>query len=546
MFHSKPSGDETHRLGIDVGGTNTDAVILTPANKIVARAKSPTTPDVMTGILNVLDRVLSDGKIPLNSIRFAMLGTTHCTNAITTRQGLSKIAVIRLGAPATIAVPPLLTWPSDLRDMCVVGRYILPGGHEYNGEEIARLDVDGIRRVARDLKGKVRAVAVVGVFSPVNQEHETRTAEILKEEFGDEVAITLSSEIGSVGLIERENAAALNAALVDVAETAIGGFERAIRNANLQATLLLGQNDGTLMSSEYALRYPIYTIASGPSNSIRGAAFLSGLRDAIIVDIGGTTSDIGILQQGFPRESSVAVEIGGVRTNFRMPDLISVGLGGGSRIHENESVRVGPDSVGYRLSEEALVFGGNQLTATDIAVAAGRAQIGDAHRVARLPRPLIERAMTNMAQQLEENVDRMKLTAEPVPVVVVGGGSILFPDHLAGASRVTRPPHFDVANAIGVAIAQVSGTVDRIFATESMTREQALDQAMKAARDKTIVAGADPKTIEILEVEEVPLAYMPGNAVRLKIKAAGELRGAASAMTQGPIPVSRSITCFPE
>src|SRR5207247_630326 len=141
------------------------------------------------------------------------------------------------------------------------------------------------------------------------------------------------------------------------------------------------QNDGTLMVMDYALRYPILTIASGPSNSLRGGAFLSGLEDAIVVDVGGTTTDVGVLVGGFPRESAVAVNIGGVRTNFRMPDLISIGLGGGSLVRRNGAVRVGPDSVGYNLEEDGLVFGGKTLTATDIAVAVGRANLGDAKKV---------------------------------------------------------------------------------------------------------------------------------------------------------------------
>ncbi|MEZ4571318.1 MAG: hydantoinase/oxoprolinase family protein [Thermomicrobiales bacterium] len=101
--------------------------------------------------------------------------------------------------------------------------------------------------------------------------------------------------------------------------------------------MFFSQNDGTLMALEYATRYPILTVASGPANSIRGAAFLSRLEDAIVVDVGGTSTDIGILVKGFPRESSIAVDIGGVRTNFRMPDLISIALGGGTRCIQTET-----------------------------------------------------------------------------------------------------------------------------------------------------------------------------------------------------------------
>src|SRR5699024_3282009 len=130
-------------------------------------------------------------------------------------------------------------------------------------------------------------------------------------------------------------------------------------------TTLFRSNDGTLMSKDYTLKYPILTVACGPTNSLRGASYLSDNKNAMIVDVGGTTTDIGMLVKGFPRQSSIAVELGGVRTNFRMPDIHSIGLGGGTVIRsEGDSFKIGPDSVGHRLDKEALVFGGSTLTAT--------------------------------------------------------------------------------------------------------------------------------------------------------------------------------------
>src|SRR5947209_6847332 len=438
---SQPLSTEICRLGVDVGGTNTDAVILDAANHVLAKAKSPTTPDVSTGITNVLRKILAESG-SYQSIRFAMLGTTHCTNAIATRQNLSPVGVVCLGAPATLAVPPLATWPEDLRRIVLAETCILPGGHEYNGEEISRFDQMKLREAARKMKGRVRAVAVTGVFSPVNQEHEQQARELLREELGDNTSVTLSSEIGSVGLIERENATVLNAALIEVARIAVTGFEKAMRELRIPETLFLSQNDGTLMSIDYALQYPIFTVASGPSNSIRGAAYLSGLREAIVVDIGGTTTDIGVLQKGFPRESAMAVEIGGVRTNFRMPDLISIGLGGGSIVRWDESgnVQVGPDSVGNALEREALCFGGGTPTMTDVAVARGMANIGDPSRVS-MPPEIVDRAYAASVSMIEEAIDRMKTSAGDMPLIAVGGGSILLPDQLAGVSQCFKPNH---------------------------------------------------------------------------------------------------------
>src|SRR5258707_13132336 len=122
----------------------------------------------------------------------------------------------------------------------------------------------------------------------------------------------------------------MNACLRDLAVHIVEAFRAALGELGIEAAVYLSQNDGTLMSVDYAERYPVATFASGPTNSMRGAAFLSGERDCAVVDVGGTTSDVGILQQGFPREASGAIDIGGVRTTFRMPDVFSLGLGGGS------------------------------------------------------------------------------------------------------------------------------------------------------------------------------------------------------------------------
>lgn len=515
-----------YRLGIDVGGTNTDGVILDQSDRPVAKAKTPTTEDVTTGILRVLDRVLDASGINPAEISHAMLGTTHCTNAIVERERLSEIGIIRLGAPATLAIKPLAAWPRDLKDR--LGKYchVVEGGHEYDGSEIAPLSESSIREIARELKGLVSGMAVSGVFSPVNPDHEKRAGAILHEVLGDDFPVSLSHEIGSIGLLERENATILNAAVVEVAKKAAEAFKAALASKGVKATLYFTQNDGTLMALEYAIRYPILTVASGPANSIRGAAYLSGLTDAIVADVGGTTTDLGVLVKGFPRESAVAVEIGGVRTNFRMPDLTSLGLGGGSLVRRlGGKMTVGPQSVGFRLTEKALVFGGDTLTMTDVAVGRGMATLGNVTKLQNVPASEFEEAFAVALNMVEETIDRMKTSSEAVPVVAVGGGSILLPESIKGASQVIRPEHFEVANAIGAAIAQVSGEIDRVFRLEGRRREDVLEEAKEAARREAVKAGADPDSVEIIEVDEIPLAYLPSNAVRLRCKAAGNLAG---------------------
>jgi N-methylhydantoinase A/oxoprolinase/acetone carboxylase beta subunit len=314
----------------------------------------------------------------------------------------------------------------------------------------------------------------------------------------------------------------MNACLVDLAFAVVSSFRRALRELKVEAPFFISQNDGTLMVPEHVEKYPVLTFASGPTNSMRGAALLAGLKEAMVVDIGGTTSDVGMLIRGFPREAAVSVDIGGVRTNFRMPDVLAIGLGGGSLVRE-DGARIGPDSVGYELTSKALVFGGDVLTATDIVVAAGLENIGDRSRVKHLHKDTIETALATIHRMADTAVDRTKTSAEPLPVILVGGGAILVSRDLQSASTVVRPEHSSVANAIGAAVAQVGGEVDRVFAVEGTTRDAVLGIAKREASDRAIAAGAQQDSVKIVDVEDVPLAYLPGNATRIRVKAVGDL-----------------------
>lgn len=509
------------RIGIDVGGTNTDAVILN-GDRVVAACKSPTTEDVSSGIAAALATVLGDSGVPPAAIEAVMIGTTHFTNAVVERRRLLPVAAIRIGLPATRGVPPMTDWPADLADVLGRHTYMLRGGHEFDGREIAPLDEAGLVEIAREIRDKgLTTAAVTSVFSPVTAVMELRAAEILREECPG-IALSLSHEIGRVGFLERENAAIMNACLADLSVKVVSSFRAALRDKGITAPFFISQNDGTLMVPEHVERYPVLTFASGPTNSMRGAARLAGIGDAMVVDIGGTTSDVGMLMQGFPRESAVAVDIGGVRTNFRMPDVLAIGLGGGSLVRDG-GARIGPDSVGYLITEKALVFGGDVLTTTDIVVAAGLADIGDRARVASVPAATVEAALGTMHRMVDEAVDRMKTSADRLPVILVGGGAVLVSRDLPSASEVIRPENSGVANAIGAAIAQVGGEVDRIYAMEGRVRDEVLDEAKAEASANAVAAGATPDSVKIMDIEEVPLAYLPGSATRIRVKAVGDL-----------------------
>lgn len=207
-----------------------------------------------------------------------------------------------------------------------------------------------------------------------------------------------------------------------------------------------------------------------------------------------------------------------------MPLLHSIGLGGGSIVRESEDgkVDVGPDSVGHYLTTEAKVFGGKTLTTSDIAVAAGKASMGDKTFISEISPELVKKAQDRIKVLLEGVVDLSKTSPDPLPVLLVGGGSVLAPESLKGASKLIFPPFHDVANAVGAAVSKVSGTVDTVQSTLHQTQQQAIEYAKKLAVQRAVEAGAIESTVTIAEVDALPIQYV-SNQIRTVVKAVGEL-----------------------
>ena len=510
------------RLGIDVGGTNTDAVIIDDG-KVLSAIKRPTTAEPQDGIADAVRRVLNGVNVSANQILSVMLGTTHFTNAFVQRKRLSPVGILRLGLPASRGLSPMVDWPVDVRQIVHGHTAMVRGGHEYDGSRIAKLDEQAVIDAALQFRDKgISTIAITGIFSPVIDEGEKQAAELVRSKIPD-ARITISSELGRIGLIERENATIMNASLVTLAESTVIAFQTAFQEIGITAPFFISQNDGTLMEIETLAAFPILTFSSGPTNSIRGAAFLSGLDYAVVADIGGTTTDIGMLKNGFPRESAMMSDIGGIRTNFRMPDIFSIGLGGGSYISMNGDITVGPKSVGYELTSKAMVFGGNVLTATDIAVAAGYAQIGDRSSVCALDGEVVNAAVREIHRMLETNIERVKTDSIPTPLILVGGGSILIDQPLCGVSEVMQPEFAGAANAVGASIAKVGAEIDKVVSLPTEKRNSVLDRLYADACSKAETAGAAPSSIEVADVEIVPLPYVPGNIARVRVKAVGDL-----------------------
>ncbi|PRW56447.1 hydantoinase subunit beta [Chlorella sorokiniana] len=474
------------RIGIDCGGTNTDAVVLDASDRVLGWAKRTTTePDVLAGVQQAVTAALRGAGRGPEEVAAVMLGTTQFVNACVQLRGLSPVAVVRLCGPATHSLPPFCDMPPALRQAVGGAYFLADGGLEFDGcSEIAPLHERQLRGIARRiLAAGIRCVVVAGVFAPVQAAQEQRAAAILLDEAAvaaaeaaaglqgggggkaDDAAaagpaggisepallVCLSHEIGQLGLLERENAAILNAALLPLARRVVPACEAALSAAGIAAPLLFCSNDGTLLPAAAALKLPVATFQSGPVNSLRGAALLTGLKHAAVIDIGGTTTDVGLLVGGLPRPAPRVTLLAGAPTNFQMPDVLSIGLGGGSLLRfpaapaagtlnqaagmqEDLSVRcsVGPDSVGAALEQQALCFGGPTATASDAAALLGRMQLGSRQAVAAgLSGEQAQAAWEQMQRLFEGALDRAKTEAGDLPVIVVGGGAPLCGDGLA-------------------------------------------------------------------------------------------------------------------
>jgi N-methylhydantoinase A/oxoprolinase/acetone carboxylase beta subunit len=422
--------------------------------------------------------------------------------------------VLRLCGPFSQYTPPCVDWPDELREL-VLGHYaLLKGGLEVDGTLISDIDEAQIRDECAIIRGKgISSIVIVGIFSPIDaiERQEERAAEVVRAAIHG-CDVLCSKEVANLGFLERENAGILNASILAFARKTIRSFQEPVRRLGLRCPVFVTQNDGTILSGSTAARLPIRTFSSGPTNSMRGAAFLvqdDEVDEAVmVVDIGGTSTDVGLLlSNGFPRQQAAYSDLAGVRVNFSCPDIKSIGLGGGSIVRDGDTFTVGPDSVGYRITKEAVVFGGTTLTATDCTVLADESvEIGN--------RALIKGTLTDesvakfravVKHQLEKIIDTMKTSPKDLPVLLVGGGAIIAPDALKGASRVLKPKWSGVANAIGAAIARVSAVIDTVESTESHTAQQILNKIGHDAIEKTVVAGASRATVKIVEMDSLPL-----------------------------------------
>lgn len=511
------------RLAVVAGSTHIDAVAVDARGRPFARARVATgrNDDERRGIHAAIRAVVAHRDVDTIEVRDVVVGLTRTLSDALAPDRATRVAVIRIGSPLTGAVPPLATWPRAVRNAVSAGEVIVGGGVECDGSVAVPLDTEATARFLAGIAAGTEAVAIAGVFSTASPVQELAVVDIVHRELGAGVHVTLSHEIGTPGLLERENATVLNAALVAPVRAFATAVQETLAALSIDAEIAFATTDGTVMVLDHALRFPVQMIGGAIASGMCGAAHLSGVDDAVVIHAGGSSTDLGVLAKGFPRESSQPTVFAGIRTSVRMPRIRSLPFGGGSVLHLTGSrSRIGTANVASDLGVHAWVFGGATPTLTDAAVAAGRAAIGphelDAWQKRRL-RPVLE----VVDDALRQAIDDAEATGPTPRLIVIGDAGFLVPEQLSGVADVIRPINADIASAIGAATAQVSGQAERICANRTEARRTAHAEARAAAFARATAAGADPGALALVDVEEVPFAHVVAPAVRIRAKVLG-------------------------
>ena len=326
-------------LGIDTGGTYTDGVLLEyHSRRVLASHKALTTKrDFSIGIEKVIEGIHIEDP---SAIKMVSISTTLATNAIAEGKG-KRVALLLIGYD-----PELIASFKMERRFATPHFYYFRGGHDLYGREKAELDLPAILAQVNKIKDHTDAIALSSYFSPLNPEHENRACNAITRICDLPIVLghQLSTKLGSV---ERATTAALNASLLAVLQDFVIAVRRAMERRKIDAPLMVVRGDGTLMSDEFAAATPVETIHSGPAASAIGGRFLSNLDDALVVDVGGTTTDIALVQAGQVAVSAEGASVGEYKTSVQAANLLSIALGGDSHITyaRDGQIAIGPERV---------------------------------------------------------------------------------------------------------------------------------------------------------------------------------------------------------
>lgn len=441
-------------IGIDAGGTNTDGVLL-GGDGLKARTKIPSTPDDLRGIRKVLHNLRSSYPFRSDEIERVVIGTTLILNSITEE---------KTGDCGLV----LISGPGLNPDLAEVGEYskTVKGYVDHRGRVVEELDPEQVSDFARSHRAQVDCWAVVGKFSPRNPELEEKAAGVL-----DSKPTTLGSEVASdLGFPLRSTAAVLNAKSKAVFEGFTETLDQLLDEEEISAPVYFIKSDGAMVERATAATVPSLTIKSGPAVSTLGLYALTGVENALAIDIGGTTTDIGIIVDGEPRVED-SLSVAGQRTFFSSIESVDIPLGGDSLVEVNQGeVRIRQQREG-----QAAAFGGSYPTLTDALHVMEEFTLGSKERstavitdlaggtrlsTEELSAEIVREFTWDITDRLESFVrDHENLTASKRPIIVGGGvlSQFMVPriaDQTGFNYRI--PEHADVAGAVGCGVSIVS------------------------------------------------------------------------------------------
>lgn len=323
-------------LGVDTGGTFTDAAIVDlDTKKVLVKAKSPTTyHDLSIGIMGAIDNAVIKNGVNPSEIKLVGLSTTLATNSILQGRG-GEVGLIGIG----------WTPQEDWTFGCKTSRFV-KGGYDSMGKRIEALDEEGLARAIDEVCQEVDAVVISGMFSVANPIQESSAKAMVKAKYN--LPVVMGHEMtAELGIYERTVTAVLNAKLLPIINDFLDSMERSLLSRGIDASIYVFKGDGGLMSLGVAKERPVDTVLSGPAASLMGGRTIAGLDSCVVIDLGGTSTDIAYLDDGFPRLNKEGAMVGKWRTRVRAIDIWTCGLGGDSSLGMTDKgeLRIGPDRV---------------------------------------------------------------------------------------------------------------------------------------------------------------------------------------------------------
>ncbi|MED4968088.1 hydantoinase/oxoprolinase N-terminal domain-containing protein [Heyndrickxia coagulans] len=513
------------KIGIDIGGTNTHAVLVSGDGKLKMVSSSLTTPDVYTGVYRSMKALLQKSEIRAEEVKGIYIGTTELMNAVYDEKVLAKTALIRI-ARRPVNITPALKWPATLRRL-ITEPYFMESDHGYNKSGGRIADFKPLEPLYQSIAdGKVEAVSIVGSYSPLYENEEVAVKNEIRKRF-PEMPVTVSHSFGSLGFVERENAALLNSLLSKMLEKMLAHLADGFSSLLLECPFWLTQNNGSLMSVDQAMKFPVLTLASGAANSLKGAAKLSGLQDVIAVDIGGSKVYAARVAGGELPEVMGSSDFPGLEAGLEMPEIISLPFGTGNRpVIRKGEVELLP-LLSNDIKQYGVAWGGDVLTVSDCFLKLFPDAFYDpelhTEKLKYVPANECAMVVQYVVRKIKEILDRLQNEERNLPIVLVGGGSPLFNPKLFGKyEKVLNPAGYPYSGAIGACDATISEVSDKVYWLNDRSKEEVVAGAASACKLEAIKKGADPDTVKLAYIEEYPFEYMKGEILRIKIKAVGE------------------------